>query len=93
MSEIDKSETQAKTADELVIENQLLADQVKALEAKVASLEAAATEKKEAKKSGKGVPHALVQIVGNGRRLVKPGMPLAADEAEGLTEGVHFETR
>lgn len=65
--------------------------EVRALNELIAEQEKARADAKAKKLAGPTGPIALVQILGEGRRVVKPGQSLKQSELDGLTEGEHFK--
>lgn len=91
----------AKTEDErekdiligrLTTDNKALREELDAMKALEAERDAAAAAAKsdKAAKAAK-VPVAKTNILGDGRREVKPGDRLTANEAASLKEGEHFD--
>jgi hypothetical protein len=63
----------------------------KALEELLAEQDKARVDAKAKKGVGPTVPRALVQILGEGRRVIQKGGQLRQSELDGLTMGEHFE--
>lgn len=92
-SDASKPETPkaVRTVEELTLENEMLIEQLRVAEAKAKALELVANTVKLAESNGSKAPRAKLQLLGDGRRTVLPGMALTQSELVGLTEGVHFE--
>jgi len=62
-----------------------------ALESLLEEQEKARAAAKAKKSTGPKVPLAKIEILGEGRRVIKVGSQLRQSELEGLTEGVHYD--
>jgi len=61
-----------------------------ALESLLEEQEKARAAAKAKKQNGPLVPLAKIEILGEGRRVIKAGSQLRQSELDGLTEGVHY---
>lgn len=86
---LSKAEIQA-----LREENRQLAQQVNVLKAALDERVKSDSAKAKAKDDSiRREPKALGNILGVGRRMIKPGDVLFPEELEGLVPGVHYEVR
>lgn len=81
------------SSEEAKLHAELLAEENKLLKEQLAALQGIGAKAKEADSTGEKRPFALVNMLGVGRRAIKPGDALSESETLGLKAGSDFEIR